>query len=106
MCDSYNPEIVDTYNADIIFRKGVDSVDIGTYFWNNKKLYVGVKVGIRPAIAVRSSKRHPLHIDANFFNIEGVSGSCNGEEAIEDFIELAKNELQIETIERQNKKSD
>ncbi len=89
-------EIIDTYNADIIFRKGVDSVDIGTYFWNNKKLYMGVKVGVRPAIAVRSSRRHPLHIDANPFNVEGVSGSCNGEEAIEDFIELAKNEIEEE----------
>ncbi len=89
-------EIIDTYKADIIFRKGIDSVDIGTYFWNNKKLYIGVKVGVRPAIAVRNSKRHPLHIDANFFNIEGVSGSCEGEKTIEEFIELAKNEVEEE----------
>jgi hypothetical protein len=82
--------------VDMVYRKGFDSVDTGCYFWKGDSLYMPIKYGVRPTLAVRNLRPHPIHTEVNPLFIEGVAGSLENEKNLIEIGERAKIETEEE----------
>ncbi|MBK6690023.1 MAG: hypothetical protein IPG45_36490 [Deltaproteobacteria bacterium] len=86
-------QALDEYDCQIVTRRTVDSVDIGCYFWKDGEVYLAVKRGVRPALAVRDEVPHPIQSSHNPVHLEGVAGSLEGEKDLAGIAALAKREV-------------
>lgn len=85
-----------TREVDILIRKKIDSIDVGGYFVADGKLYMPIKWGVRPSLAVRNLMPHPVHTDASIYFIEGIAGSLEGEHALDDLMKRGVSESEEE----------
>jgi hypothetical protein len=74
----------------------MDSVDVGAYFWHEGRLYLPVKRGVRPSIALRELQTHPVHTDASVLHFEGLAGSLSGQRTIAEIAQVAALEVEEE----------
>ena len=80
--DASGAQLGAAYEIVSIERRQRDSVDYGAYFQaDDGKIYVAVKRGVRPVIAVRDEGTHFFHAQAPAIQWEGVAGSLPNEES-------------------------
>lgn len=60
----------ESYNADMMVRNGVDTIDALPYFWSKGKLYVVAKAGVRPTLIGRNHLPHYISLSETLANIE------------------------------------
>ncbi|MBN8548517.1 MAG: hypothetical protein J0M12_04300 [Deltaproteobacteria bacterium] len=87
---------LESYEADVALRRGIDAVDVGCYTWINGELCMLVKRGVRPVIAIRALNEHPLHTDPSPLGIEGIAESLEGECDLAAIRERAKQGIREE----------
>lgn len=85
-----------TYEADVALRRGLDAVDVGCYTWIDGQACMLVKRGVRPVIAIRALKEHPLSTDPSPLGIEGIAESLEGERDLRSIAERAKQGIREE----------
>jgi 8-oxo-dGTP pyrophosphatase MutT (NUDIX family) len=82
---------------DFVMREGMDSVDVGCFVPVGDKIFIPIKCGVRPTLAVRNLEPHPIHTDTSPLFIEGVAGSLKGtERTLADVEAVAKDEIREE----------
>lgn len=93
-------ETSQAYPADVLVRKGVDSVDVAAHCFVNGKsgaeLFMPVKVGVRPSMAVRERAPHPIQSSVSAFHLEGGAESLEGERTRSEIEERARSGIEEE----------
>ncbi|HYD93236.1 MAG TPA: hypothetical protein VEB18_02140 [Candidatus Paceibacterota bacterium] len=89
---------------EFVVRKGIDSVDVGCYVSTDEGIFMPIKVGVRPTLAVRNLAPHPIHTDTSPLFVEGVAGSLQGTETALAEVEAAaakeiREEISVEPSE-------
>lgn len=63
------------YQAQMVVRKWMDTLDVAPYFWSEWKLYLITKLWVRPALMARDTKPHYISLSPTISNLELIAGN-------------------------------